>query len=102
MPDNEGQQARRPVLTVRYGSIKAKIWKNETQFGPKMNVTVSKSYKDGDVWKESQSFGFDDLLTLAKAVDEAHSAIARIEAEGKKTKTERRSFASRGKHVQRV
>ena len=44
------------------------------------NVTVSRSYKtkddDGkDVLADSSSFGRDDLLVLAKALDEAHSYI---------------------------
>jgi len=28
-------------------------------------VTVSRSYKEGDSWKSSDSFGRDDLLVLA-------------------------------------
>jgi hypothetical protein len=33
--------------------------------GPFYNVTVSRSYKEGDSWKSSDSFGRDDLLVLA-------------------------------------
>jgi len=40
-------------------------------------VTFSRSYKEGEnAWKESTSFGFDDLLLLAKLADEAHTRIA--------------------------
>jgi hypothetical protein len=42
---------------------------------PMYNVTVSRSYKDGDTWKDSASFGPDDLLVLAKAANDAHSYI---------------------------
>lgn len=69
------QQANRPVHTVRFGALKAAIWLNETSVGPIHNVTVSRSYKDGDTWKDSGSFGYDDLLPLAKALNAAHSWI---------------------------
>lgn len=65
----------RPVKVIRYGSIKAAVWLNQTSAGPIHNVSVSRSYKDGDTWKESSSFGFDDLLVLAKALTEAHTWI---------------------------
>ena len=39
------------------------------------NVTVSRLYKDGDQWKESNSFGRDDLPLVLKVVDQAHSWI---------------------------
>lgn len=65
----------RPVHVVRYGSIKAVVWRNETSAGPICNITVARSYKDGDQWKESNSFGYEDLLPLAKCLDLAHSWI---------------------------
>ena len=74
--------ANRPVQTIRYGSVRAAIWRNVVDNGnasrPLYCVTFSRSYKDGEnAWKESASFGTDDLLLLAKAADEAHSWIAR-------------------------
>jgi hypothetical protein len=62
-----------PVHTVRYGAIKATIWENKTASGTMFNVTVSRTYKDGEEWKESGSFTGPDLLTAAKALTEAHS-----------------------------
>ncbi len=69
-------KANPPVHTVRFGAVKAAVWENQTQHGVMHNVTVSRSYKDdqGD-WQESSSFGADDLLSLAKALDAAHSWI---------------------------
>lgn len=71
----------RPAQTIRYGAVRAAIWRNIVDNGnasrPMYSVTFSRSYKDGqNNWKESGSFGFDDLLLLAKAADEAHSWIA--------------------------
>lgn len=38
-------------------------------------MTVSRSYRDGETWKNAYSFGPADLLPLAKALNEAHSWI---------------------------
>ena len=65
----------RPVHEVRLGRIKAAIWENDTQNGARHNVTVSRIYKDGDTWKDSSSFGRDDLPLVAKVADQAHSWI---------------------------
>jgi hypothetical protein len=65
----------RPVHEVRLGRIKAAIWENETQNRTRHNVTVSRLYKDGNDWKDSTSFGRDDLPLVAKVVDQAHSWI---------------------------
>jgi len=67
--------SNKPVHEVRYGSIKAVIWKNETANGVMHNVTVTRIYKDGEEWKESSGFGRDDLLVLAKALNDAHTWI---------------------------
>lgn len=64
-----------PVHEIRLGRIRAAIWENETQNGTRHNVTVSRLYKDGDDWKDSASFGRDDLPLVAKVVDMAHSWI---------------------------
>lgn len=65
----------RPVHELRMGRIRAAIWANETQNGTRHNVTVSRIYKDGDAWKDSTSFGRDDLPLVAKIADQAHSWI---------------------------
>ena len=65
----------KPQHEIRLGRIKAAIWANETENGTRHNVTVSRIYKDGDQWKDSTSFGRDDLPLVAKVVDQAHSWI---------------------------
>ena len=66
---------QQPVHEVRLGSVKCAIWENKTDSGTRFNVTVSRIYKDGETWKSTESFGRDDLLVLAKVVDQAHSWI---------------------------
>lgn len=65
----------RPVHEIRLGRIKAAIWENATQNGTRHNVTVSRLYRDGNDWKDSASFGRDDLPLVSKVVDQAHSWI---------------------------
>jgi len=74
-----GKTANRPVHTIRYGALRAAIWRNVVDNGnasrPLYNVTFTRSYKDGPKWRETASFGADDLLVLAKIADEAHTYI---------------------------
>ncbi len=71
----------RPAHTIRYGAVRAAIWRNIVDNGnasrPLYCATFSRSYKDGEHWKESSTFGADDLLLLAKAADEAHTWITK-------------------------
>ena len=72
--------ANRPIHVIRYGTIRATVWRNVVDGGDASrtmyNVTLSRSYKDKkNNWKESGSFGPDDLLRLAKAIDHAHTWI---------------------------
>src|ERR1700722_14077247 len=71
----------RPVSEVRVGAIKAAIWRNETEGGPRNRHTFERIYKDSETWKSSGSFGRDDLLLLAKVSDLAHSKICDLKAE---------------------
>lgn len=79
--NNTQREPNRPVHVVRYGSIKAAIWRNVIDNGnasrPMYNVTVTRSYRDGEQqWHDSTSFGYDDLLVVAKAVGDCHTWIA--------------------------
>jgi len=64
-----------PVHTIRYGMIKASIWKNQTKSGDRHSVSVVRLYRNGDLWKESTRFGRDDLQLVAKVSDLAHTWI---------------------------
>lgn len=81
-----------PAHEIRLGAVKAAIWRNDTDKGVRYNVTVSRLYKDGDDWKNTDSFGRDDLLLLCKVLDKAHTWIheqAAQEAEERQDSTPR-------------
>jgi hypothetical protein len=60
---------------IRNRALAVTVWRNDGEKGPWYSVTPSRSFKQGEQWKESDSFGEDDLLPLAKLLDEAHSWI---------------------------
>ncbi len=66
---------QQPAQEIRMGAIRATIWENQTTNGTRFNVTVSRLYKDGEEWKQTDSFGRDDLQLLAKVIDLAHTWI---------------------------
>lgn len=67
-----------PAHKITYGRISAAVWENEnSQTGKTFyNVTLERTYFEGDEPKSSTSFGRDDLLLAAKALDQAHTWIA--------------------------
>jgi len=84
-----------PAHKLRISNLSVTIWRNISEKGTWYSVTPSRSYKQGDeTWKETDSFGYDDLLTLAKLLDEAHTWISRqMQADSKA----RKDAASKGK-----
>ena len=64
----------KPAHEIRLGRIRATIWKNAGESGPRLNVTVSRLYRDKEGhWKDSTSFNREDLPLLAKVIDLAHT-----------------------------
>lgn len=75
MSKGNDSSPKAPVHEVRLGRIKAAVWENTSENGVRHNVTFSRIYKDGDKWKDSTSFGRDDLPLLMKVADHAHDWI---------------------------
>ena len=69
-PPREEKSTNKPVHEVRLGRIRAAIWLNDTENGPRYNVQISRLYKDQkDKWKDSTSFGREDLPLVAKVAE---------------------------------
>ena len=72
----ETETKKAPVAKVRVGLISASIWENPTEKGNFHNVTFERRYRDSEGnWHSTHSYGLDDLLTLAKVADLAHTKI---------------------------
>lgn len=72
-PRSSGNQ---PVHQIRHGAISASVWQQDTEKGPVFNVTFQRSYKDGDAWKNSTSFGRQNLLVISLIAARAFEWIA--------------------------
>ena len=67
-----------PAHKIRVSNLSVTIWRNSSDKGTWYSVTPSRSYKQGDeTWNETDSLGFDDLLTMAELHRQAFGWIAR-------------------------
>jgi hypothetical protein len=77
----EEQKKQRPVHEVGlpFGGclLRASIWRNEAETGPRFKVSFTRKYleKDGKTWAWSDSFRRDDLLGIARIAELAHAWI---------------------------
>jgi hypothetical protein len=75
-PRNSPNSGSAPVRTLRLGRIKAAVWENSTEQRAFFNVTFSRTYMDSEKkFRDTDSFGRDDLLLLAKLADQAHTFV---------------------------
>jgi hypothetical protein len=65
-------KANPPVTKIRIGNITATVWLNNETF---FSVVLSKSYKDGSDWKETDQLNHGDLLNAAKVLQRAEEWI---------------------------
>lgn len=73
---NTSKAPKVPVTTLRLGRIKAAVWENEADNKKFFNVTFARTYRDeAQNWHDTDSFGRDDLLVVAKLANQAHSFI---------------------------
>lgn len=75
-----------PVQTIRNRRIKAAIWENQSTKGVFYTVTITRSFKQGEQWHDSHSFGHNELLIVAKLMYDAHTAISALLEKAKQTK----------------
>lgn len=72
MSDDQNEP-RRPEETIREGSRKAAIWRNEGENGAYHSVTVARTYKDRDGnLQDTQSFRPKDMLGLSELARRVH------------------------------
>jgi hypothetical protein len=62
----------KPVFELRRGLIKVCVRRKRTKSGTRHTVTVTRLFKDGDIWKESMRFGRDDIPLIRLLLDDAY------------------------------
>lgn len=67
----------KPVDTLRDGSLKATIWKNEGENGPRYSVNLTRTWRDEQGnYHDSDSFSGNELLRIARLANIAYDEIA--------------------------
>lgn len=77
-PSDADDDKNHPMHEIRHRRIRATIWRNLTTNGPMYAVTVTRAFKKDEVWHDSHTFGFDDILIVAKLLNDAHSYISTV------------------------
>jgi hypothetical protein len=80
-----------PAHKIRIGTLQVTIWRNSGEKGNWYSVVPSRGYRQEETWKETDSLGFDDLLTMAKLFDMAHTWVLHqqvADAKGRKESTQ--------------
>jgi hypothetical protein len=76
LKEKEIIMSTKPAHKVRIGVLQVTIWRNQSEKGTWYSAIPTRSYKQGDeTWKETDSLSFDDLLAMAKLLDQAHTWI---------------------------
>lgn len=70
--------SKKPVAEVRIGKVKAAIWANEREQRTDYNVTLTRVYRKDDEWRNTTSYGRDDLLVLEKVVSAAYAKVQEL------------------------
>lgn len=65
-------KGNKPAAKFRVGYVSATVWKNDEFY----NVVLSRSYKDGDDWKDTDQLGHGDIMNGVKALQRAEEFIA--------------------------
>ena len=67
-----------PVQTLRNRRIKVAIWENQSPKGAFYTVTITRSFKQNNEWRDSHSFSHNELLIVAKLMYDAHTVISAL------------------------
>jgi hypothetical protein len=62
-----------PAARFKLGFVTATVWKN----GDFHSTVLSRSYKDGDDWKETEQLAHGDLMNAGRVLQRAEDYISR-------------------------
>lgn len=67
--------ARSSVHEIELGLMKARIFKKTTRSGPQYTVGVTRLFRDGEIFRESNRFHPRDIALLRVVLKQAHTWI---------------------------
>lgn len=63
--------SNKPIETFRSGTVKATVWANKSDDNQVFHtITIVRAYKDGDEWKETNSYLTQHLMDLSLVAGE--------------------------------
>ena len=72
---------KQPAKKFRAGGVTATIWENKSDKGVFYSIVFSRSYKDKEEWKETDSMRANDLPKLALVSSQAYAWVIQGETE---------------------
>jgi hypothetical protein len=63
----------RPVTEFTLNFVSAAVWENQNGGKTRFKVTVTKSYRDAEGWKRTNSLDPSDIPYAIKVLDQAHT-----------------------------
>lgn len=66
--DNSDKENAPPVFKTKCGRVHLAAFEQQTSNGPMLNVTLKRTYKTNDGFKDSYSFALGDLDDLARCL----------------------------------
>ncbi len=68
----------KPAHEIRKGLLKVRVWKRKTKGGSQYSITIHRTFRNGDQWKESTRLGPHDLPLARLLLDQAHTWILTV------------------------
>ena len=63
------EKTKQPIFKVSYGRVSAAIWENQGKDGVFQTVSFERTFKDGDEYKSTSSYGLgNDLSNLERCL----------------------------------
>ena len=79
MSDNPTNPKRKPAATLRDAPLKATIWKNENAEGAWYSTHFTRTYRNGEGFRDTDGMRTGDLLALARLAERAYDETRRLE-----------------------
>lgn len=94
-------EKRKPIHTLRIGPVKAAIWENETKSGGiRYSTSISRIYRVGDKWRDTNSFGRDELPLLAKLLNDVDAWLTAKTSQPQAVPTQQPASSEQSAQVQ--
>ncbi len=79
---------QKPAAKLRDGAIVATLWKKESENGVFFNTTIVRTYKEGETYKDTNSYSGTELLKVSRLAAKAYDLELQLKAEARDAENE--------------